>query len=87
VRDFLGDQKSFSVKDFEEKPLFFQKEIIRYLYEEANNGTIGLSEGNIDELLRYILTASGGTDKNLGQLHLEKKGHIISFLSLRGEYI
>jgi tRNA(Ile)-lysidine synthase TilS/MesJ len=54
---FLGEGKSIMVHEFEKKSLFFQKEIIRYLYEQANNGTVGLSEGGIDELLRYILTA------------------------------
>jgi tRNA(Ile)-lysidine synthase len=77
IRDFLGDQKIFSVKDFEKKSFFFQKEIIRHLYEEANNGTIGLSEGNIEEILRFILTANGGTEKRVGKLNLSKKGGYI----------
>ncbi len=54
---FLSNKTSFRVEDFEIKSSFFQKEIIRYCYEHANQGTIGLSEGNIDEVLRFILTA------------------------------
>jgi tRNA(Ile)-lysidine synthase len=63
VRAFLDDKQNFSVKDFEKESVFFQKEIIRYLYEKANDGTIGLSEGNIEEMLRFILMANGGTEK------------------------
>ena len=68
VERFLGGGASFSVSDFEAVSLFFQKEIVRYLYESANSGTIGLTEGNIEEVLRYILTANGGTKKELGKL-------------------
>ncbi len=64
--------------EFEKKSPFFQREVIRYLYEQANSGTIGLSEGNIEEILRYILTANGGTEKKLGHLVLSKKSHIIT---------
>jgi hypothetical protein len=65
VRDFLGDRNNFSVKEFGKKSPFFQKETIRYIYENANDGTIGLSEGSIDEMLRFILTANGGTEKSV----------------------
>ena len=70
---FLADRQSFSVADFERKSPFFQKEIIRYLYEQSNSGTVGLSEGNIEEIRRYILTANGGTEKQLRGLKLRKK--------------
>ena len=36
VEDFLSGEQTFSVADFEKKSPFFQKEIIRYLYEKAN---------------------------------------------------
>jgi hypothetical protein len=61
------------VKDFEAKSFFFQKEIIRYLYEQSNDGTIGLSQGNIAEILRYVTTANGGTEKQIGELRLTKR--------------
>lgn len=78
VWTFVSDSQNFHVKDFEKQSLFFQKEVIRYLYERANHGTVGLSEGNIEELRRYILTASGATEKHLGELKLRKKrGNIL----------
>ena len=40
VRKFLGEEKSFSVVDFERHSSFFQREIIRYLYETTHSGTI-----------------------------------------------
>jgi tRNA(Ile)-lysidine synthase len=59
VLSFLTGKNEFSVKDFSMKAPLFQKEIIRYLYERANHGTVGLSEGNIEEMLRFIITAEG----------------------------
>ncbi len=79
VKVFLSDGISFLITEFEKKSLFFQKEIIRYLYEKANNGTIGLSEGNIEEILRYILTANGGTMKEIKNLRLERRKSEIYF--------
>ena len=74
VRFFLWDTMSFSVQDFEKKSSFFQKEILRYLYAQANHGTVGLSEGNIEEMRRFILTANGGTKKEIKNLRLERRG-------------
>ena len=79
VKVFLSDGVSFLITEFEKKSLFFQKEIIRYLYEKANNGTVGLSEGNIEEILRYILTANGGTMKEIKNLRLERRKSEIYF--------
>ncbi len=36
----LNTTSSFSVSEFEKKSPFFQKEILRYLYEKGNHGTI-----------------------------------------------
>lgn len=44
VRTFLGADTSFSVVLFEELSLFLKREIVRYLYQSCNSGTIGLSE-------------------------------------------
>jgi tRNA(Ile)-lysidine synthetase-like protein len=79
VSIFLGNTWSFSVEQFEKKSPFFQKEIIRYLYEKANDGTVGLSEGNIEEIVRFILIANGGTEKKLGELVLKKKKNQVSY--------
>ncbi len=78
VRAFLWEEESFSVHDFGQKSPFFQREIIRYLYEKACDGTIGLSEWGIEELRRYILTAEWGTEKSLSNLVLTKKQNIIT---------
>jgi hypothetical protein len=44
VEIFLRGESSFLVEDFMVLSPFLQREIIRYLYERANIGTIGLSE-------------------------------------------
>ena len=41
---FLGGKNEFSAELFAGESVFFQREIIRALYERANRGTIGLSE-------------------------------------------
>lgn len=79
IQVFLMEWESFPVSLFEKKSIFFQKEIIRYFYEKAHHGTIWLSEGNIDEFLRFILTANGGTTKEIGKLRLEKRKWNIYF--------
>ncbi len=63
----------FSVSSFCSESSFLQKEIIRFLYEEANRWTIGLSEGSMDELLRFIHEAGNMTEKEINKLRLEKK--------------
>ena len=66
---------SFSIPEFEKKSLFFQKEIIRYLYEEANQGTIGLSEWLITELIRFITEWSNSYGiREVKKLRLERRG-------------
>ncbi len=75
----------FRIEDFRGESLFFQREILRFLYQEANQGTIGLSEGLIDELLRFILEASNSYGvKAIKNLRLEHRGEwvycIISIL-------
>lgn len=73
VRTFLSDQDSFLVSDFLGLSTFLQREIIRYLYERANSGTIGLSEGNIAEVIRFIGDKGNYTEKTIGKLRLKKK--------------
>jgi tRNA(Ile)-lysidine synthase len=80
VEKFLGEKKEFSAFEFAKQPPFFQKEIIRYIYEKANNGTVGLSEGSIEEIQRFVLMASGWTEKSLQNLILKKRNQKISFL-------
>lgn len=79
VRAFLGTRESFLVQDFERLGAFLQREVIRYIYSLANQGTIGLSEGNIAEVLRYIQEASGGTEKIIKKMRLTKRGGQLFF--------
>lgn len=44
VTIFLRGESSFGVEDFQILSPFLQREVVRYLYQESNNGTIGLSE-------------------------------------------
>ncbi len=76
---FLRGETTFLGEDFFLQPSFLQKEIIRYLYAQANNGTIGLSEGGIAEIIRFIGDKGNYTQKDLGKLHLEKKNSRVYF--------
>jgi tRNA(Ile)-lysidine synthase len=40
VEKFLSEKSEFSVQIFQEEDSFFQKEIVRYLYEKMNQGSI-----------------------------------------------
>lgn len=77
VQAFLEGKKEFSVSRFETLSPFQKREIIRHLYSEANDGTIGLSEGNIAEIIRFISDKGNYTEKTLGKLFLEKKNAVI----------
>jgi tRNA(Ile)-lysidine synthetase-like protein len=55
-----------------------QRTLIERLYSQAHGGSnIGLSQGNIEEIRRFILEANGGTIKTLGQLELVKKHGVV----------
>lgn len=43
-RDMPKEYNSFQVQHFQALTPFLKREVIRYLYQQANNGTIGLSE-------------------------------------------
>jgi len=73
VEVFLRGESSFGVEDFQVLSPFLQREVIRYLYEKANKWTIGLSEGGIAEIIRFIGDKGNYTRKQLGKLYLEKK--------------
>ena len=79
VEIFLRGESSFMVDDFQILSPFLQRETIRYIYEHANNGTIGLSEGGIAEIVRFIGDKGNYTKKQLGKLCLEKKNGKVSF--------
>lgn len=70
---------SFLIPDFREQSRFFQREIVRYLYEEANDGTIWLSEWLIEELIRFITEGSNSYGvREVKKLRLERRGEKLS---------
>lgn len=77
----VSTSTSFQVSGFQALPSFLQREVIRYLYKEANNGTVGLSEGGIAEIIRFIGDKGNHTRKQLGKLHLEKRNMRVYFES------
>ncbi len=69
---------SFLIPDFRGQSRFFQREIVRYLYEEANDGTIWLSEWLIEELIRFITEGSNSYGvREVKKLRLERRGERI----------
>jgi tRNA(Ile)-lysidine synthase TilS/MesJ len=80
VKKFLGDENSFYVDEFFEASPLLQKEIIRYcFYIKNNNSTIGLSERNIDEIIRFIGGKNDYTKKKIKNLSMEKNKTKIMF--------
>ncbi len=70
---------SFLIPDFRGQSRFFQREIVRYLYEEANDGTIWLSEWLIEELIRFITEGSNSYGvREVKKLRLERRGEKLS---------
>ncbi len=79
VTIFLRGESSFGVEDFHILSPFLQREVIRYLYEGANHGTIGLSEGAIAEAIRFTGDKGNYTKKELSKLLLTKKNGRVYF--------
>jgi tRNA(Ile)-lysidine synthase len=72
-------ENTFSTVKYEILPGFLRKELLRHLFSLTNNGTIGLTESNLDELDRYVREARGGTVKTIKNLTLTKKQGIVTF--------
>lgn len=71
---------SFLIPDFRGQSRFFQREIVRYLYEEANDGTIWLSEWLIEELIRFITEGSNSYGvREVKKLRLERRGERVFY--------
>ncbi|QFR39317.1 tRNA lysidine(34) synthetase TilS [Candidatus Gracilibacteria bacterium 28_42_T64] len=82
VKKFLLLSKGniFSIKEFNSLPSFMQKEVIRYIYYISNNkSTIGLSEANIAEVIRFINGKNNKTIKEIQGLKMEKDNLIIRY--------
>lgn len=80
VQNFLRDEKQFSITDFYTLSPLLQKEVIRYIYFTSNNNsTIGLTESNIAEVLKFIGGKNNKTKKEIRWMNLFKDGDEILF--------
>ena len=68
----VRDNKSFELDWYYTLPLGFQHELLRFIYEQANGSTHGLSTSLIQELDRFLSTRNGGK-KEIKKLILRKK--------------
>jgi tRNA(Ile)-lysidine synthase len=70
----------FYISDFNKKSPFFQKELIRHTFYISNNkSTIGLSEANIWEVIKFINWKNNKTIKEIKNLKMKKENEIIVF--------
>lgn len=84
VESFLGwyDDTYFSKKDFFNKNPFLQKEILRYIFYITNHhSTIGLSEANIWEMIKFMNWKWNKTIKEIKALSMRKDGDRIWYES------
>ena len=80
VDAFLWWEKNFSISEFNSLSPLLQKEVIREIfYRSNNNSTIGLSEWNIAEVVRYINGKNNKTKKEIHGMNLFKDGDNISY--------
>ncbi|MBC7503637.1 tRNA lysidine(34) synthetase TilS [Candidatus Gracilibacteria bacterium] len=76
-----GKPNTFLSISFLSLSLFFQAEIISYLYVRAQGGSSqGLSRGLIDELIRFIGDPGSYGKKEIKKLKLERRGERILFI-------
>lgn len=80
VQDFLWEQSYFSINVFNTLSPLLQKEIIRYIYYISNNNsTIGLTESNIAEVLKFINGKNNKTKKEIRMMNLFKDGDKVEY--------
>ncbi len=68
----IWEKREFSLDWYQWLPLWFQHELLRFLYEKSNGSTHGLSLDLIHELDRFLWTRNGGR-KSIKNMNLEKK--------------
>jgi tRNA(Ile)-lysidine synthase len=74
VQKFLSDTRDFSIQWFQSLSPLIQKEVIRYIYYISNNrSTIGLSESNIQEVIKFINGKNNKTTKEIRGLKMKKE--------------
>jgi hypothetical protein len=70
----------FEISAFNFLSPFMQKEVIRYIYFISNwNSTIGLSEANIWEIIKFINWKNNKTVKEIWGLKMRKENKIILY--------
>ena len=71
-------EKYFLISEFNELSDFLKKEVLRYIFYISNwNSTIGLSEANIQEVIKFINGKNSKTKKEIKFMSLRKeKGKI-----------
>lgn len=80
VKEFLWNWGNFSILAFNALSSLLQKEIIRQIFYLSNgNSTIGLSEWNISEVIRFINGKNNKTKKDIHEMNLSKDGDLISY--------
>jgi len=80
VTEFLWKENYFSISTFNSLSPLLQKEIIRDIfYRSNNNSTIGLSEGNIAEVIKFINGKNNKTKKEIHGMNLFKDGNSIKY--------
>ncbi|MDD2566283.1 MAG: tRNA lysidine(34) synthetase TilS [Candidatus Gracilibacteria bacterium] len=67
------------ILEFQTLSAFLQKELISHIFKIRNAGTIGLTQGNIDEIIRFISDKGNYTKKEIKKLFLFKKNGKIFF--------
>jgi len=77
---FLWDWNSFSIILFNWLSPLLQKEIIRAIYYKTNwNSTIGLSQWNIAEVIKFINGKNNKTKKEIHNMKLFKDGKVLKY--------
>lgn len=69
----------FDILEFESLSSFLQKELVANIFKMKNSWTIGLTKGNIDEIIRFIFDRWNYTKKEIKKLNLFKKNWKIYF--------
>jgi len=70
----------FFIEDFNNLKELLKKELIRYIYYISNNkSTIGLSEANISEIIKFINWKNNKTKKEIKWLKMFKENEIIVY--------
>lgn len=74
------NKKYFEITAFNKLSNFLQKEIIAHIFYISNqNSTIGLSEANISEIIKFINGKWNKTIKEIKGLSMKKDGHKIYY--------